>query len=520
MKGLKQRFSNPIVYICAVSLFVACALFLWQGWVDVSLWDEGFLWYGAQRMLHGDVPIRDFYAYDIGRYAVLAALMWVWGNTGIIAVRFGLLLIQAAVLAGTAIYIYRRVSPRWSVVGAMMLVVLWWLWPHYRMPDFAVLCMGLIVLAGAQRSQLPSRHAFLAGLSYALVLAAGGDLRKHGAFFVCSLVIVIGLRMLKQREWRRWLRQGLQVLYGCAIGLWPLLMYIVLTPGVLATYTEHMVVGFFAREQANIPLPVPWPWLASFVEPFDGLRAVLIGVWFCIILVVPVVGLLVLVRRAYHRHTTHPFVQACLVYALPSIAYAFSRADLVHLAQGGLPIALGGLVWVLSERPRWFWPMVGTLLISSMVLFVPVQPRLQCWDPSDCRATQVGPDILSIPHQTADEIALLIQMRNDFVANDETLLIAPFWPGAYAMLELAAPMWDIYAIWPRSDAQQTQDIARIATAAPRAVIIMNKGMDDRSDLRFSLSHRLVYTYLRETYDQLRGYTTLPGYTILRIRDYD
>jgi hypothetical protein len=111
-------------------------------------------------------------------------------------------------------------------------------------------------------------------------------------------------------------------------------------------------------------------------------------------------------------------------------------------------------------------------------------------------------------------------MRNDFVANDETLLIAPFWPGAYAMLNLTAPMWDIYAIWPRSDAQQAQDIARIAAAAPRAVIIMNKGMDDRSELRFSLSHQLVYTYLRETYDQLRDYTTLPGYTILRIRDYD
>lgn len=520
MKGLIRRFSNPIVYICAVSLFVACALFLWQGWVDVSLWDEGFLWYGAQRMLQGDVPIRDFYAYDIGRYAVLAALMWVWGNTGIIALRFGLGLIQVAILAGTAVYLYRRVSPRWSVVGAMMGVVVWWLWPHYRMPDFAVLCMGLIVLARAQRSHLHRRDAFIAGLCYGLVLAAGGDLRKHGAFFVCSLIVLIGLRMGKQREWRRWLRQGLQVLYGCAVGLSPLVVSIALTPGMLAAYIEHMVVGFFAREQANIPLPVPWPWLASFDQPLEGLRAVLIGLWFCSILVVPMVVLLFLIWRAYQRHTIHPFVQACFVYAVPSIAYAFSRADLVHLAQGGLPLVLGGLVWVLSERPRWFWPMVGTLVVSSALIFGPVQPRLQCWDPTACRATQVGPDILSVPHQTADELTLLIQMRNDFVANDETLLIAPFWPGAYAMLNLTAPMWDIYAIWPRSDAQQAQDIARIAAAAPRAVIIMNKGMDDRSELRFSLSHQLVYTYLRETYDQLRDYTTLPGYTILRIRDYD
>jgi len=288
----------------------------------------------------------------------------------------------------------------------------------------------------------------------------------------------------------------------------------------LAAYAEHMVLGFFARDRANIPLPVPWPWLATFSNPFDGLRAVLIGLWFVLLLVVPLVVLVLLFRRASQRHTIHPFVQACFVYAIPSIAYAYSRADLVHLAQGGLPLVLGALVWVVTERPRWFWPTAAALVCTSALIFGPVQPRLQCSQVADCRATQVGPDILSVPNQTADEISLLIQMRNDFVANDETLFIAPFWPGAYAMLGLKAPMWDIYAIWPRSDALQLRELQRITATAPRAVIIMNKGMDDRSELRFSLSHRLVYTYLRETYDQLRDYTTLPGYTILRIRDYD
>jgi len=85
---------------------------------------------------------------------------------------------------------------------------------------------------------------------------------------------------------------------------------------------------------------------------------------------------------------------------------------------------------------------------------------------------------------------------------------------------LQAPMWDVYAIWPRSDAQQQSEITKIAITAPRAVIIMNKGMDDHSALRFSISHQLVHAYILETYDQLRAYTTLPGYSIFRIRDYD
>ena len=81
-------------------------------------------------------------------------------------------------------------------------------------------------------------------------------------------------------------------------------------------------------------------------------------------------------------------------------------------------------------------------------------------------------------------------------------------------------MWDIYAIWPRTVAQQQGEITQIATVAPRAILIMNRGMDDRSVLRFSSSHQIVHAYIRETYDQLREYTTLPGYSIFRIRDYD
>jgi hypothetical protein len=515
-----QRISSPVVYICAVSLFAAAALFFWQGWVDVSLWDEGFLWYGAQRFLYGDVPIRDFYAYDVGRYAVLAGFMWLWGNTGIIALRFGLMFVQAAVLAGLSVYLYRRVTRQWVLIGGMMAVVIWWLWPLYRMPDFAVLVVALITLARVQHYQLRARQAFGAGLLYGLVLAAGGDLRKHGLFFVLSLVIILVIRFIKYRQPRRWIRQGTYVLGGVMAGLSPLLLYITLTPGLRQSYIQHMVVGFFERDSANIPLPVPWPWLVSFQDPWVGLRDLCIGLGFVAVVFVPIVLIATVVRRALARQTVHPFVQGAIIYALPSIAYAFSRADLVHLAQGALPALLAGLILIIQERPRWIAPVLVSVFVISAIVYWPVQPRQHCRMLGQCRATQVGPDILSVPNQTADEIALLIRMRNDFVANDETLLIAPFWPGAYAMLGSKAPMWDIYAIWPRSDAQQRGEITQIATVAPRAVLIMNKGMDDRSALRFSLSHQLVHTYILETYDQLRDYTTLPGYSIFRIRDYD
>ena len=138
----KDASRPTLLALALASAVIVVALFYWQGRIGISLSDEGYLWYGAQRALAGDVPIRDFMAYDPARYYWVAAIMRLAGDNGIVTTRVAAALVQAiGLFIALAVVVRSRgpASPRtgWTIVVIATIVLVLWMLPRHKLFDIS-----------------------------------------------------------------------------------------------------------------------------------------------------------------------------------------------------------------------------------------------------------------------------------------------------------------------------------------------------------------------------------------------
>ena len=447
----------------------------------------------------GEVPIRDFMAYDIGRYYWSAAIMAILGDTGIVALRVATSVFQAIALF-IGLMLLTRPSPKSNLLFWLLAIItlMVWMFPQFRMFDMSL----PIILIGALSFLVyrpSSRRYFVAGLTLGIIAVFG---RNHGLYGVVGSLCVIFYISGRREDGPPLIKALTTWGLGIVTGYLPVLIFLTIVPGFASAYWQSILL-LFEIKATNYPLPIPWPWLIPFgkVTVFHAICGVLEGVFFIAIVAFGLLGIVWVIRDKFQGKPVPPVLLASVFLALPYAHYAYSRPDISHLTSGIPPFLIGVLALLINQPAKVKWPLAALLCGASLLLMLPAHPGLLCHS-QPCIEINVAGDKLIVDRSTARNVATFRTLAEQFAPDGRTFIAAPFWPGAYAALERKSPVWEIYMLFPRGIAFQQAEIERIKVANPGFAVILDAALDGREDLRFRNTHPMIEQYIRENFDRL------------------
>ena len=485
--------------LLAIACLPVAALFGLQYDKTLNLMDEGYLWYGAQRTALGEVPLKDFMSYDPGRYYLSAAYMVLVGDRGIVPLRVVLALVQAAGLVTALSVLAKTFKQREPILLVLaMAVILTWMVPRHKMFDIST-SIALIAALSWVLEQPSSRRYFVGGALVSLAAIIG---RNHGFYGAISFAMALTLCTVADRDFGRARAHAVAWVMGLVAGYSPVLIMMAIVPGFAEAFW-HSIQFLFQQKATNIPIPVPWPWqaFAGSTGTLDMTQRFLIGVFFLFLLMSAVVAPASILRNGATAITTKPQLAASSLLVLPYAHFAFSRADLAHLAQGIFPMLIAALILLQSARPLTKWILAVALLAVSLFVTSSLHPAWQCRAASQCVPMQLSGTRLLLPKQTAKDVQTILDLAERHAPDAGAILATPFLPAVYALLERKSPVWEIYALFPRSPEFELREIERLRQTGPH-LIIMNKTGPSVQERAFSKTHPLTQKFIEDHYEHL------------------
>ncbi len=484
-----------LMQVVLVAIVVSVLAFLLQAaHVGFALGDAGYHWYGVQRVLQGEVPLRDFMAYDPGRYYWSASIMAVAGDAGIIALRVSIILLEVVALTA-CLSVLLREWPARSWVSPLLVCVLCVIWMYPRHKIFDTSQSLLLLAALALLMARPSvKRFFIAGVVLGLAAVVG---RNHGFYGVLSGCMAVLWLALGQST-RSSLWPGLAYCgAGVALGYSPILLMLLAVDGFPLAFWES-ISFLFEIGATNIPVPVPWPWVVDLdLPPAKILRSVLLGSHFVALLGFPAIGLLWMLKNRLWEEKVSPVFVAAIFISIPYAHHAFSRADVSHMAQAIQPLLFGVCAVVAWRAPRFLNGLAAAWVVVSLFILMPYQPTLKCYNSGQCVAMDIAGDNVLVYRQPARAINLIKKMAEKYPGDNGSFLVVPFWPGAYAMMEIKAPIWDVYPLFGRRPEIERAEIERIRQAAPGFAIIIDRPVSGFEQYKYSNTHALTLEYIKE-----------------------
>lgn len=489
--------TDELLVCCVLALASGLAIYRARGSQALTE-DEGYLWYGALRTREGALPVRDFRAYEPGRYWWTAAWMRVLG-CGVGSVRVAALLFYVGGMAA-ALTGLRLAGMDWVALGLTGALLLAWANPIYKLFEPALLlygfCSALLLLLEpgplrAAAAGIAVGAAAVFGLNYGLYLAAG--------------MSCIALAVMLKGPVPEPVPLLLSGLGGAALGSAPLWIVMLFSPAFRSTLFERRVRTLIRRGTTNLPLPVPHLW-RPIPDAWRNGGVLGWGVGAALFLVMPVLGFAALAGLAmlpWADIAVHsPWLAAGALLAFAQ-HHAYSRADLLHLCQVMPLLAVGGVALAGSGG--------GTTLLVvalSLLLAAAVHP-LRGLKRKLRGAFGRGTKTLAGPRQLL--VGEVRRLHAAHLEPGETVLALPRQVYLYPMLGLRSPVYDTYCVYPASEEDQSRMLEEIGQSGVRLAVIEEHALDGREDLRFSRTHPRIWAHLQQTFTKLPPVESQPDF---------
>lgn len=489
--------NRHVLWVTLLAVVVSFGFFFMDGNVGINFADEGYLWYGMTALKQGQVPMRDFHAYDPGRYLWVTGCSFVFGDS-LVAMRAACVLFQCLGMVA-ALLAVRRVSREWWFPALVALILVQWMSPQYKLFEQAV---GLMAIYAAVRLiERPTvRQHFFTGVFIGLMAFMG---RNHGVYQVGAFGLI--MLLLARGRWAQLPRCVMACAAGVAVGYLPQAVMFVFVEGYFGAFIAQLQTDLAGR--SFLPSPVPWPWRVP--AQFSGMMRLGLlaeGLFYLALPALLVAALVRIWRLGREGFARHPLLPAAACMTLFYAQYSFSRPEWVHLAHsvpgfvlgvialghaGGLkaarwlPVAAALALLIITVPARAIYSGLVREMLAPAGAYVEMDVR-----GAEMHVARYSAGVLKLAHTVADELA----------KPDEPVVFLPHWPGLYPATHRLSPLQQIYFILPMPEAEELATIAAFEEKKVKWVFLQNYALDGRDDLRFPNTNPLVFAYLRRKFE--------------------
>jgi hypothetical protein len=347
------------------------------------------------------------------------------------------------------------------------------------------------------------KGTFAAGVSVGLIAGFG---RNHGLYSAVAVLIVITVVSWHMSGRARLSNLGSYIL-GIAVGYLPIIAHCFFVPHYFGALWDAVSTEL-SSGTTNIPLPIPWPWLVSLQGRSwpDAVQTFGMSNLFVAVPLTYAIAVVVLIRHFDQNDPAHQLSLGAVAIGIFYLHHAFSRADYVHLLEGiqAFIPEVAALLAIAGRRVPWIRPhaiLTAGVLPPFLVWNAIHQPRFELLvsPPGAYSLIDANGSTLSVPQPIASAVTALREIKASDLKAGETMLIAPHWPMAYALLRLRSPIWEIYHLFARPEAFQRAEIADLEHARVAFAIFSDPAIDGRNDRRMSTQEPIFYKYLLDNY---------------------